>query len=35
MVVDALADRLPLEDGSADAAVVALVLCTVRDQQQR
>jgi SAM-dependent methyltransferase len=30
-VVDALADRLPLEDGSVDAAVVALVLCTVPD----
>jgi len=31
-VVDALADRLPLEDASMDAAVVALVLCTVPDQ---
>lgn len=32
-VVDALADRLPLEDGSMDAAVVALVLCSVPDQR--
>ncbi|MBA3263478.1 MAG: class I SAM-dependent methyltransferase [Thermoleophilaceae bacterium] len=31
-VVDALADRLPLEDATVDAAVVALVLCTVPDQ---
>jgi ubiquinone/menaquinone biosynthesis C-methylase UbiE len=31
-VVDALADRLPLEDGSVDAAVVGLVLCSVPDQ---
>jgi ubiquinone/menaquinone biosynthesis C-methylase UbiE len=31
-VVDALADRLPLEDASIDAVVVALVLCTVPDQ---
>jgi ubiquinone/menaquinone biosynthesis C-methylase UbiE len=30
-VVDALAERLPLEDASVDAAVVALVLCTVPD----
>ena len=32
-VVDALADRLPLEDESVDAAVVALVLCTVPEQE--
>ncbi|MEV0702993.1 class I SAM-dependent methyltransferase [Saccharopolyspora sp. NPDC050389] len=31
-VVDGLAERLPAEDGSADAAVVSLVLCSVRDQ---
>jgi ubiquinone/menaquinone biosynthesis C-methylase UbiE len=31
-VVDALADRLPFEDGSVDAAVVCLVLCSVPDQ---
>jgi ubiquinone/menaquinone biosynthesis C-methylase UbiE len=31
-VVDALADDLPLEDSGFDAAVVALVLCTVPDQ---
>jgi ubiquinone/menaquinone biosynthesis C-methylase UbiE len=31
-VVDALAERLPLEDSSVDAAVVALVLCSVPDQ---
>lgn len=31
-VMDGLADRLPLEDGSVDAAVVALVLCSVPDQ---
>ena len=31
-VVDALAEDLPLEDGSIDAAVVALVLCSVPDQ---
>jgi SAM-dependent methyltransferase len=30
-VVDALAARLPLDDKSVDAAVVALVLCTVPD----
>ena len=31
-VVDGLADRLPLEDASVDAAVAALVLCSVPDQ---
>jgi ubiquinone/menaquinone biosynthesis C-methylase UbiE len=31
-VVDALADHLPLGNGEADAAVVALVLCSVPDQ---
>ena len=31
-VVDGLADRLPAEDGSFDAAVASLVLCTVPDQ---
>ncbi|MEW2141948.1 methyltransferase domain-containing protein [Micromonospora vinacea] len=31
-VVDGLADALPAEDGDFDAAVVALVLCTVPDQ---
>ena len=30
-VIDAVAEDLPLEDGSIDAAVVSLVLCTVRD----
>jgi ubiquinone/menaquinone biosynthesis C-methylase UbiE len=30
-VLDALAERLPLEDGSFDAAVAALVLCSVHD----
>jgi ubiquinone/menaquinone biosynthesis C-methylase UbiE len=30
-VVDALAERLPAEDGSVDAVVVSLVLCSVRD----
>jgi ubiquinone/menaquinone biosynthesis C-methylase UbiE len=31
-VVDGLADELPLEDESVDAAVASLVLCTVPDQ---
>jgi ubiquinone/menaquinone biosynthesis C-methylase UbiE len=31
-VVDGVADALPLEDGSVDAAVASLVLCTVPDQ---
>ena len=31
-VIDALADRLPFEDSSFDAAVVALVLCSVPSQ---
>jgi ubiquinone/menaquinone biosynthesis C-methylase UbiE len=31
-VIDALADRLPYEDSSFDAAVVALVLCSVPSQ---
>jgi ubiquinone/menaquinone biosynthesis C-methylase UbiE len=31
-VVDGLADRLPVEDASVDAAVVAGVLCSVPDQ---
>jgi ubiquinone/menaquinone biosynthesis C-methylase UbiE len=31
-VVDGLAGALPLEDGSADAAVASLVLCSVPDQ---
>ena len=31
-VVDAVADRLPFPDGSFDAAVAALVLCSVPDQ---
>lgn len=31
-VVDGLAERLPGEDGAFDAAVVALVLCSVTDQ---
>lgn len=32
-VVDGLADALPAGDGEFDAAVTALVLCTVPDQQ--
>jgi ubiquinone/menaquinone biosynthesis C-methylase UbiE len=32
-VVDGLADRLPLDDGAVDAAVVSLVLCSVPDQE--
>ncbi|GAA0452465.1 methyltransferase type 11 [Actinoplanes capillaceus] len=32
-VVDGLADALPADDGEFDAAVTALVLCTVPDQQ--
>lgn len=32
-VVDGTADALPVEDGSCDAAVCSLVLCSVRDQQ--
>jgi ubiquinone/menaquinone biosynthesis C-methylase UbiE len=32
-VVDGLADALPASDGEFDAAVTALVLCTVPDQQ--
>jgi len=31
-VVDARAERVPLPDGAADAAVAALVLCSVADQ---
>jgi len=31
-VVDGIADALPLEDGSCDAAVACLVLCSVPDQ---
>jgi ubiquinone/menaquinone biosynthesis C-methylase UbiE len=31
-VVDGMADHLPLEDASADAAVASLVLCSVPDQ---
>ncbi len=31
-VVDAVGDRLPFEDGSFDAAVAVLVLCSVPDQ---
>jgi ubiquinone/menaquinone biosynthesis C-methylase UbiE len=33
-VVDGLADRLPVEDGSVDAAVASLVLCSVGDQDR-
>jgi len=33
-VVDGVGGRLPSEDGSFDAGVAALVLCTVPDQQQ-
>ena len=32
-VVDAVADRLPFEDGSFDAAVAVLVLCSVPSQE--
>lgn len=32
-VVDGVADALPLEDGSCDAAVACLVLCSVPDQR--
>ncbi|MFF5992632.1 class I SAM-dependent methyltransferase [Prauserella flavalba] len=31
-VVDGVAERLPVEDGSADAVVASLVLCSVPDQ---
>jgi ubiquinone/menaquinone biosynthesis C-methylase UbiE len=31
-VVDGLAERLPLDDGTVDAAVASLVLCSVEDQ---
>jgi ubiquinone/menaquinone biosynthesis C-methylase UbiE len=34
-VIDALADRLPFDDSSFDAAVVALVLCSVPSQAAR
>lgn len=33
-VIDAIAEALPLPDASCDAAVSALVLCSVTDQQQ-
>jgi ubiquinone/menaquinone biosynthesis C-methylase UbiE len=33
-VVDGVAEELPAEDGSFDAAVVSLVLCCVRDQKR-
>jgi ubiquinone/menaquinone biosynthesis C-methylase UbiE len=33
-VVDGVGDRLPGEDGTFDAGIAALVLCTVPDQQQ-
>lgn len=33
-VRDGVAEALPVEDGSFDAAVASLVLCTVRDQQR-
>jgi ubiquinone/menaquinone biosynthesis C-methylase UbiE len=33
-VVDGVGDRLPGEDGSFDAGIAALVLCTVPDQKQ-
>ncbi len=33
-VLDGLADSLPLEDASVDAAVASLVLCSVPDQHQ-
>lgn len=32
-VVDGVADRLPVADGSVDAVVTSLVLCSVADQQ--
>lgn len=32
-VIDAVADRLPASDGTMDAAVVCLVLCSVPEQQ--
>lgn len=32
-VVDAVAERLPVDDGGADAVVVSLVLCSVRQQR--
>jgi ubiquinone/menaquinone biosynthesis C-methylase UbiE len=31
-VVDGVAERLPVDDGSMDAAVASLVLCSVPDQ---